>query len=115
MLRRILHKRVGAHVPIEPQKLPIAKNDFLLKSDCKKITVSIVRPTIDEIQSVKDFMFKTFYKEAPIPELQACQIKTIGRSVVWQLHFEYRKSNNPCAKSPIKMPMEICRKSQKYQ
>ena len=67
MLRRILHKRVGAHVPIEPQKLPIAKNDFLLKSDCKKITVSIVRPTIDEIQGVKDFMFKTFYKEAPIP------------------------------------------------
>ena len=53
MLRRILLKRVGVHVPIEPHRLAIAKNDFLLKSDCKKITVSIVRPTIDEIQVIK--------------------------------------------------------------
>ena len=64
MLRRILHQRVGAHVPINPQKV---NKDFLLKSDCKKVSVSIIEPTVNEIQNVKKYMFKTFYKEAPIP------------------------------------------------
>ena len=64
MLRRILHQRVGAHVPINPQKV---NKDFLLKSDCKKISVSIIEPSVAEISNVKNYMFKTFYKEAPIP------------------------------------------------
>ena len=65
MLRRILQQKIGTHVPIHPQKV---NNDFFLKSECKKVTVSIIKPTCsDEMSNVKEYMFKTFYKEAPIP------------------------------------------------
>ena len=42
--------------------------DFFLKSEGKKVTVSIIKPTCsDEMCNIKEYMFKTFYKEAPIP------------------------------------------------
>ena len=65
MLRRILQQKIGTHVPIHPQKV---NNDFFFKSDCKKVTVSIIKPNCsDEMCNIKGYMFKTFYKEAPIP------------------------------------------------
>ena len=64
MLRRILQQKVGAHVPTCPQKV---NSNFFLKSECKNIFVTPIEPKPEEICNVKDYMFKTFYKEAPIP------------------------------------------------
>ena len=65
MLRRILQQRIGTHVPIHPQKV---NNDCFLKSECKKVIVSMIKPNCtDEMSNIKEYMFKTFYKEAPIP------------------------------------------------
>ena len=65
MLRKALTQRLGRHIPVETRSEFVQNKDCIVKSSDGKVQVSVIDPT--DAQAVKNYMYKTFYRQAPIP------------------------------------------------